>query len=298
MEVEAARRSKRPPWSRTVAVQVALCVAMYAAFSLGEPRFHRNRGRGGGGGVEASLGRGGRGGVSFLSVAGGARPAAEQARLLRQMESIAKAYKVKFVVDVAQLGEEDPLWQNGSLYFQALKIPWYSTTSSHGQIIGNFLKRVMMPYDQSLEIIGMDTGSLQEPIHDGKIRASSREQIKWLEQSIAATSSNWKIVVGYDPFFVCAEAHTLETTKLYEPLQRIFAKYGVNAYISTGGHCGYFRQDNSMLYIGNPSPDDLTSSDGFLLHIVNLLEMESLLINLEGKVVERFVVNHHRLEAL
>ncbi|BAF18901.2 Os06g0183700, partial [Oryza sativa Japonica Group] len=107
-----------------------------------------------------------------------------------------------------------------------------------------------------------------------------------------------KIVVGYDPFFVCAEAHTLETTKLYEPLQRIFAKYGVNAYISTGGHCGYFRQDNSMLYIGNPSPDDLTSSDGFLLHIVNLLEMESLLINLEGKVVERFVVNHHRLEAL
>jgi hypothetical protein len=42
------------------------------------------------------------------------------------MESIAKAYKVKFVVDVAQLGEEDPLWQNGSLYFQALKIPWYA----------------------------------------------------------------------------------------------------------------------------------------------------------------------------
>jgi hypothetical protein len=87
MEVEAARRSKRPPWSRTVAVQVALCVAMYAAFSLGEPRFHRNRGRGGGGGVEASLGRGGRGGVSFLSVAGGARPAAEQARLLRQVRA-------------------------------------------------------------------------------------------------------------------------------------------------------------------------------------------------------------------
>uniref|UniRef100_A0A0D3GDJ6 Calcineurin-like phosphoesterase domain-containing protein n=1 Tax=Oryza barthii TaxID=65489 RepID=A0A0D3GDJ6_9ORYZ len=214
MEVEAARRSKRPPWSRTVAVQVALCVAMYAAFSLGEPRLHRNRGRGGGGGPPPMAGA--------------------------RMESIAKAYKVKFVVDVAQLGEEDPLWQN-------------------------------------------------EPIHDGKIRASSREQIKWLEQSIAATSSNWKIVVGYDPFFVCAEAHTLETTKLYEPLQRIFAKYGVNAYISTGGHCGYFRQDNSMLYIGNPSPDDLTSSDGFLLHIVNLLEMESLLINLEGKVVERFV---------
>ncbi|KAF0901938.1 hypothetical protein E2562_011774 [Oryza meyeriana var. granulata] len=290
---EAALRSKRPPWSRTVAVQVALCVAMYAAFSLGEPRFHRSLGRG----EEASLGRGGRGGVSFLSVAGGERPAAEQARLLRQMESIAKAYEVKFVLDVAHLGEEDPLWQKGSLYFQALKIPWYSTTSSHGQIVGNFLKKVKMPYDQNLEIIGMDTGSLQEPIHDGKISASSREQIKWLEQSIAGTSSNWKIVVGYDSL-VCAEAHTLETTKFYDPLQRIFAKYAVNAYISTGGPCGYFRRDNSMLYIGNPSPGDHTSLDGFLLHIVSPLEMESVLINLEGKVVERSVVHRHGLEAL
>uniref|UniRef100_A0A0E0J8H3 Uncharacterized protein n=1 Tax=Oryza nivara TaxID=4536 RepID=A0A0E0J8H3_ORYNI len=105
--------------------------------------------------------------------------------------------------------------------------PRYSTTSSHGQIIGNFLKKVKMPYDQNLEIIGMDTGPLQ------------------------------------------------------------------NAYISTGSSCGYFRQDNSMLYIGNPSPVDHTSSDGFLLHIVNPLEMESLLINLEGKVVERSVVHHH-----
>uniref|UniRef100_A0A0D9WMM3 Uncharacterized protein n=1 Tax=Leersia perrieri TaxID=77586 RepID=A0A0D9WMM3_9ORYZ len=297
MEEEAAVRSKRPPWRRTVAVQVALCVAMYAAFSLGEPRLHR---RPRGGGEEAfSLGRGGRGGgVSFLSVAGGARPAADQARLLRQMEGIAKAYKVKFVLDVAELGEDDPLWQNGSLYFQALNIPWYSTTSSHGQIIGNFIKKVKMPYDQNLEIIGMDTGPLKEPIHDGKISASSREQIKWLEQSVASTSTNWKIVVGYDPLVVCTEAHRLESTKFCGPLQRVFAKYAVSAYLSKVGPCGHFHQDSSMLYIGNPSPDVLTSSDGFLLHIINPLEMESLVINLEGKVVERSVVHHHGLEAL
>uniref|UniRef100_J3MBV2 Calcineurin-like phosphoesterase domain-containing protein n=1 Tax=Oryza brachyantha TaxID=4533 RepID=J3MBV2_ORYBR len=215
-----------------------------------------------------------------------------------KMESIAKAYEVKFVLDVAQLGEEDPLWQNGSLYFQALKIPWYSTTSSHGQIIGNFLKKVKMPYDQNLEIISMDTGPLQEPIHDGKISASSREQIKWLEQSIAVSSSNWKIVVGYDPLVVCTEAYTPKTAKFYEPLQHIFEKYAVSAYVSMGGFCGCFRRDNSMLYIGNPSPDDQTGPDGFLLHTVNPLEMESQLINLEGKVVERSVVHHHGLEAL
>jgi hypothetical protein len=29
-----------------------------------------------------------------------------------KMETIAKVYEVKFVLDVAQLGEDDPLWQN------------------------------------------------------------------------------------------------------------------------------------------------------------------------------------------
>ncbi|KAG8093797.1 hypothetical protein GUJ93_ZPchr0012g22240 [Zizania palustris] len=298
---ESALQSRRPPWRLTVAVQAALCVAMYAAFSLGEPRLHPRGGGGGSGsgsGEEVPLGRGGRdSGVSFLSVAGGARPPAEQARLLRLMESIAQAYEVKFVLDVALLGEEDPLWQNGSLYFKALNIPWYSTTSSHGQIIGNFIKKVKMPYDQNLEIIGINTGPLQEPIHDGKISTSSREQITWLEQSIAATSSDWKLVVGYDPLVVCDETHTPETTKFYEPLRSIFAKYA-SAYLSTGGFCGYFRRDHSMLYIGNPSPADHTNGDGFLLHRVNPLEMESLLINLEGKVVQTSVAHSHGLGAL
>lgn len=292
--MEEAADQRRLPWRRTVVVQVALCLALYAAFSLGEPQLRPR-----GGGAEAALGRAGRGpgDVSFLSVAVGARPPAEQARLLRQMEIIAKVYEVKFVLNVAQFGEEDPLWQNGSLYFQALKIPWYSTTSSHGQIVGNFLKKVKMPYDQVLEIIGVDTGPLQEPLHDGKISTSYREQIEWLEQSLTGTSSNWKIAVGYNPLVVC-KAHTPETTKLYEPLQRIFVKYEVNAYLSTGGFCGYFRRDKSMLYVENPSPGDRTNVDGFLLHRVGPLEMVSLLINLQGKIVQRSVVHQHGRGAL
>ncbi|XP_066371290.1 uncharacterized protein [Miscanthus floridulus] len=115
--MEEAAGRERPPWRCTVAVQAARCLALYAAFSLGEPQLIP---RGGGtGGVDA-LGRGSRGGA-FLSVSSGARGPIEQAR---QMETIAKAYEVKFVLDVAQLGEDDPLWQNGSMYFQALNIPW------------------------------------------------------------------------------------------------------------------------------------------------------------------------------
>uniref|UniRef100_A0ACD5XXR1 Uncharacterized protein n=1 Tax=Avena sativa TaxID=4498 RepID=A0ACD5XXR1_AVESA len=284
MEQEAAAelQRRRPPWRRTVAVQAALCLALYAAFSLGEPQL---RPRGG-----DALGSGGRGGgVSFLSVAGGARPPADQARLLSQMESVAKVYGAKLVLDVARFGD-DPLWQNGSLHFQALNIPWYSTTS-HGQIVDNFVKKVKMPYDQILEIIGVDTGPLQEFLHDGKMSNSSREQITWLEQTLALSSSNWKIVVGYDPLVDCSEVHTAKVTQFHEPLRQLLQAYAVNAYVSTGGSCGQFHQLNSMLYIQNPSPGDHTNLDGFLLHRVSPLEMEFLSINLEGEIVQRSVVH-------
>ncbi|XP_066376132.1 uncharacterized protein [Miscanthus floridulus] len=295
---EAAGR-ERPPWRCTVAVQAALCLALYAAFSIGEPQLIP---RGGGAGGVDALGRGARGSrgcVAFLSVAGGARGPIEQARLLRQMETIAKAYEVKFVLDVAQLGEDDPLWQNGSMYFQALNIPWYSTKSSHGRTVGNFFKKVKMPYDQVLDIIGLDTWPLQEPLHDGKISTSYRGQTKWLDQSLALTDSNWKIVVGYNPLLVCNGEETPETTKLSVPIQRIFAKYEVNAYISMGGFCGYFHRDNSILYIGHPSRGvDQTSVDGFFLHRVRPLEMESILINVEGKLVQRSVIQQHGTGAM
>ncbi|KAK3128549.1 hypothetical protein QOZ80_6BG0463320 [Eleusine coracana subsp. coracana] len=292
MEEDTAADHKRSPpqWCRTLSVQAALCLALYAAFSLGEPQLIPP----GGGGVDA-LQRGTRGGgIAFLSVAGGERTAVGQARLLKQMEAITKVYEVKFVLDIAQLGEDDPLWQNGSMYFQDQNIPWYSTTSSHGQAVGNFLEKLNMPRGQVLDIIGLDTGSLQEPLRSGKISSSYREQTKWLERSVALARGNWKIVVGYNPLVVCNEEETPERTKFYVPFQRIFAKYEVNAYISTAGVCGYFHQDNSILYIGNPHPGGAeTNVDGFFLHRLSPLEMESIFINVEGKVVQKSVVHPH-----
>jgi hypothetical protein len=50
-----------------------------------------------------------------------------------------------------------------------------------------------------------------------------------------------------------------------------------NAYISTAGDCGYFHRENSILYIGAPSPGGYeTNVDGFFLHIVSPLELVSL----------------------
>jgi hypothetical protein len=49
-----------------------------------------------------------------------------------------------------------------------------------------------------------------------------------------------------------------------------------NAYVSTGGSCEQFHEENSMLYIQNPSPGDHNNLDGFFLHRVSPLEMVSL----------------------
>ena len=77
-EPATAERRRQLPWRGTVAVQAVLCLALYAAFSLGEPQLLPRAG----GGVDA-LGRGVRGGgVAFLSVADGPRTPAEQAKLL------------------------------------------------------------------------------------------------------------------------------------------------------------------------------------------------------------------------
>ena len=82
-EPAAAERRRQLPWRGTVAVQAALCLALYVAFSLGEPQLFPR-----GGGVDA-LGRGARGGgVAFLSVADGWRTPAEQAKLLRQVRAV------------------------------------------------------------------------------------------------------------------------------------------------------------------------------------------------------------------
>jgi hypothetical protein len=109
----------------------------------------------------------------------------------------------------------------------------YSTASSNGQPVGNFLKKLNMPNDQVLDIIGLDTGFLQvlshkikeyhviyadmyrflylsfflkEPLHDGKVSTSYREQNKWLERSVALTHSNWSV---YTTSFICSLCSSL-----------------------------------------------------------------------------------------
>ncbi|XP_072952898.1 uncharacterized protein [Typha angustifolia] len=287
---------KEPSWSLTLVIQVVLCLGLYAAFNIGKPQ-------------EAIPGRRESMDLYFLSVRGGSRPQELQTQLLHQMGKIAKTYKAKFVLVVGELGEEDPLWHNATLYFPFLKIPWYTTKASNGQIVG-FLKKIKIPHQQVLEIIGLNTRPLLDFLHMEQKSKFLREQISWLQQTLALSNSKWRVVVGFDPLMVCNEdkVNRTERIKFYEPLRHIFLKYEVNAYLSTQGCAGYFYHDGATMYIGNPGPADETHvalsaskslnftselQNGFLLHRVSPLEIESYLIDSEGRVALKSIVHNH-----
>nr|DAD27368.1 TPA_asm: hypothetical protein HUJ06_028836 [Nelumbo nucifera] len=142
---------EKTSWVCTLVTQVCLCLALYGALNIGMPQrsVYSTAIRGGGRPLD----------LYFISVRGGSRPLQQQTHLLKQMEKVARIYGAKFVVNISELGEDDPLMQNGTLHFPSLKVPWYSTSTSKGK--GYFLKQIATPSGQILDIIVLETSSLQ-----------------------------------------------------------------------------------------------------------------------------------------
>ncbi|XP_058114117.1 uncharacterized protein LOC131256994 [Magnolia sinica] len=281
----------RSSWGCTMLTQAALCVGMYMAFYIGTPMKSNKRSAGDGRALD----------LHFLTVSGGQRPPKQQAHLLKQMEKVAKTYKVKFVINISELGEDDPLLRNGTLHFPSLKIPWYTTISraSQEQGRGYFLSQVTVPPQRTLDIIGLETGSLQDLFRNERLSDIENDQLHWLMRTLAASDSEWRIVVGFHPLIVCDE-HATVTTRVYESLHQIFLNYQVKAYLSKHGCTGYYNSDRGIVYIENPghvnenhrppSVNETSNSlkemhDGFLLHRVSSLEFVSYFINSAGKVM-------------
>ncbi|XP_010942121.1 uncharacterized protein [Elaeis guineensis] len=293
---------KKPSWGRTLAIQAALCLALYAAFNIGRPQAPRDAR------LQSMLRRKSLD-LYFLSVRGGLRSPREQAQLLHKMERAAKIYKAKFVVNIGELGEDDPLLRNATLHFPLLEIPWYTTPVSQGQVNGNFLRKIRIPHGQILDIIAVDTGPLKNLSPVEQVSKIGSNQLHWIKGTLAATNSNWRIVIGFDPLIVCGE----KLVKFYEPLHHIFLEFGVNAYLSKQGCAGSYYHDEGIGYIGNAGPADEAHGafsangnskifsemhKGFLLHRVNPLEIESFFIDSTGKVVFKSTIRQHGREAI
>ncbi|KAL6221384.1 hypothetical protein ACLB2K_009135 [Fragaria x ananassa] len=282
---------KKPLWVPTIVAQVSLCLCLYLAFQLGQPQnsvyLHRT-----------SESRD----LYFISVRGGFRPLKQQTHLLKQMARVAKKYKAKFVVDISDLGKDDPLMQNGTLHFSSLKVPWYTTTVSGRYGGGYFQKQIRLPYEKTLDLIGVDTGSIE-----GKVLISETSsefgynQLHWLTRTLEATSSDWRIVVGFHPLAECGDNEEgVEAKQVVESLHHSFMKYEVNAYIS-GQSCTSNVQQGSLSYIGNPGSMNALASETsvlrrdseveFLLHRVSSLEMVTYFVSSSGEVVHKSILH-------
>lgn len=288
---------EKPSWVCTLSIQIFLCLTLFLAFNFNISQF-QNKSDDNSRSID----------LYFITVRGGFRSLKHQTHLLKQMEKVVKAYKVKFVVNISQLGENDPLTQNGTLQFQSLKVPWYTIGAPQRQRVGYFLKQTEIAYGNNLDIIGLNTGSSQ-----GSSSGIGKTQLQWLTRTLEATNSNWRIVVGFHPLAVSEESNEqMEGNQVSEPLHCTFLKFGVNLYLSSQGFANHAYQ-GGIAYVGNPGPindgqyfSSVNESsvlnremvNGFLLHRVSSLEIVTYFVTSAGEVMHKTVLQQRGREVM
>ncbi|KAI5676122.1 hypothetical protein M9H77_07072 [Catharanthus roseus] len=271
-------------WVCTLVTQILICSVLFIIIKIGETQNHVFDGRP----QRRPLD------VLFLSVLGGHRRVEEQFLLIKQMAKVTKVYNAQFVVNISELGEEDPLAQNATGHFQSLNIPWYSTKTLKGHGVDHYLKQVKIPYGTTLDLIAVNSGLFQGPPTGAR-----KHQLIWLTKTLKESISDWRVVVGFHPVSACnGTTHGREN---FEDQHHIFLRYGVNLYLS-GLACAEYVQKEGAPLLNNTSKMEkgpyLISVDkmslhhkgrvnGFLLHRVSPLEFVTYVVNLRGEVVER-----------
>ncbi|ESQ54095.1 hypothetical protein EUTSA_v10025917mg [Eutrema salsugineum] len=219
------------------------------------------------------------------------------------MERVAETYKARFVVSTSEHGEEDPLLQNATRVSSKLKLPWYTTKKGSG----NFREQIKSPFGGSLDVIFVETGSLQQEVLGGALNGSVISQLKEITRILKAADGDWRIVVGSDPLLASTLTKEPEEAKgVARTFHQIMTKYGVNLYISEKG-CTSGASDNSFSCITVPNTSENQGStndsksemgDGFLLHRVSFSEFVTYTINLSGQVMDTRLVKQKGKETI
>ncbi|VVB17306.1 unnamed protein product [Arabis nemorensis] len=285
---------KQSSWGCTIFIQLSLCLIVYVSLHLGHPFFFSIKDGDDNAGVLD---------LHFISVAGGFRQLHRQTQLLRLMERVAETHKAKFVVSTSEYGEEDPLLQNATRRFSSLKLPWYTTKKGSG----NFREHIKLPFGGSLDVIFVDTSSIQQEVFGGALNGSMISQLKELTTILKAADGDWRIVVGSDPLLASTLSKESEEAKgVASSFHQIMTKYGVNLYISEKG-CTSGVSDRSFTCITLPyrSQDQGPTNDvkremedGFLLHRVSFSEFVTYTINSSGQVMDTRLVKQKGKESI
>ncbi|MCD7458555.1 hypothetical protein HAX54_038568 [Datura stramonium] len=278
-------------WVCTIVTQFSLCLSLFLVLNLCQNQKPKIRK-----GNENNLPMD----IYFLSVTGGIWTLEEQTLLLKQVEKVAEKFNARFVINISEPGEDDPLMQNATWRFPSTTIPWYSTRDLKGQRVNHYLKQFKFVHG-SLDIIVVDT-RLYEDASNG----AGDRQSQWLIDTLESSESKWCIAVGFHPLIACQEdTFQMELKHEFQSLHGVFMKYGVDAYIS-GQACagnveekpiaksktGTARYKGPLLTKVNQNlPYSMEKVNGFLLHKVSALEIVSYLVTLEGDVVQKIYLH-------
>ncbi|KAK9055161.1 hypothetical protein SSX86_026243 [Deinandra increscens subsp. villosa] len=184
------------------------------------------------------------------------------------------AYNVEFVINISELGEDDPLLQNATQYFNSRKAPWYTTIALNGDGPDYFFKQFNISSGRTLDIVALNTQRYTEEL-----------QLKQLSRKLDLSNSNWRIAVVSHPL-CCNKSSEQTEAKRNDFLHQTLLKHGVDAYLS-GRSC----DDEARIggpYLtaisqGSYPPKEMVNM--LLLHRVSPLEITTYGVGFKGDII-------------
>ncbi|XP_071724845.1 uncharacterized protein [Rutidosis leptorrhynchoides] len=273
---------EKKSWVYTVIIQLALCFALYYAVNVGQPQttsYHI--------GIQRQLNE-----IYFISVQGGFRPVKQQTHLLKQIEKVINSYKVEFVINIGELGEEDPFLQNATQYFHSVKTPWYTTIALKEDKPDYYFKQVNISSGRTLDIIALNTRKLQD-----SSSGIQELQLKRLSRILELSNSDWHIVAGFHPLFCNQSSEQMHTNN--DVLHQMLLKHGADVYLSAQLCANGARVRGPYLTTVSPRthlPKKMVNM--FLLHRVSPLEITTYGVNFKGNIIHRSTVRQRGREVM
>lgn len=275
---------EKKSWACTIMIQLGLCIGLYYAINVGQPQTPSYRA-----GIKSQVND-----VYFISVVGGFRPLKKQTHLLKQIEKVINTYKVGFVINISELGEDDPLLQNATQYFGSLKAPWYTTITLKGEEPNYLFKQVNISSGRTLDIISLNNIKIQD-----SSSSSGDFELKRLSRKLELSDSNWCIAAGFHSLFCNQSVEQTQAKGDNVLLHQMLLKHGVDAYIS-GQPCANKTRIGGphLTPIGQDSYLQKEMTNLFLLHGVSPLEIVTYGVSFKGTIVHESTIKQRGREAM
>lgn len=258
-----------------------------------------------------------------------------QTEVAAQMARACKDFSASFVISLGDnfyengvSSVDDSHWQESfeKVYSaDSLQVPWYVILGNHDyrgscdvQIeYGKNHPRWIMParyfsqvhpIDAStkLEFFYIDTSPFileyhRDPTMTAVLTQDTAAQLKWLDQALASSKAQWKIVHGHHPIYSAGSGHGIQP-ELIAQLLPILQKHKVQAYFAGHDHdLQHLKTDNLNLIISGggsrhrpvvpvPQSQFAQGCSGFTMVSLKANEMQVRFIDDTGKLLYTAVV--------